>query len=45
MVIVETAPYLRESLTLNRQQHCRNTRYAEVNLSVKEKRMVVLLLA
>ena len=28
----ETAPYLRESLKLNREQNCRNTRYAEVNL-------------
>ena len=27
----ETAPYLRETLKLNREQHCRNTRYAEVN--------------
>jgi hypothetical protein len=27
----ETAPYLRETLKLNLEQHCRNTRYAEVN--------------
>jgi hypothetical protein len=27
----ETTPYLRETLKLNREQHCRNTRYAEVN--------------
>ena len=27
----ETAPYSRESLKLNREQHCRNTRYAKVN--------------
>ncbi len=27
----EIAPYLHKSLTLNREQHRRNTRYAEVN--------------
>ena len=27
----KTAPYLRETLKLNCEQHCRNTRYAEVN--------------